>query len=75
VKFQTTAPSRAEKTTAGPKNSRSTVPPTVLATAVPTRKNATKFQPAAHSTAQRGLSTRVATTVAIALAASWKPLV
>ncbi len=33
-----------------------------------------KFQNAAQSTACHGLSTRVATTVAIEFAASWNPL-
>ncbi len=46
----------------------------VLATAVPTRKAATKLKTAAHTTATAGVSTRVATTVAIELALSWKPL-
>ena len=43
--------------------------------AVPTKKNLTKLQPAAHSTAHRGRSTRVATTVAMEFAPSWKPFV
>ena len=49
--------------------------PTVLATAVPNRNAATKLKKAAHSTACPGESTRVATTVAIELAASWNPLI
>ena len=36
--------------------------------------NATKLNTAAHTTAVRGLSMRVETTVAIEFAASWKPL-
>ena len=46
----------------------------VLATWVPKTRNAMKLKAAAHITAWRGVSTRVATTVAIELAASWKPL-
>ena len=45
----------------------------VLATAVPKVKAATKLKNAAQITAMRGESTRVETTVAIELAASWKP--
>lgn len=53
----------------------STMPePTVLATAVPKTKAAMKLKNAAQTTACPGLSTRVETTVAIELAASWKPL-
>src|SRR5215510_7462822 len=48
-------------------------PPMVLATAVPRKKAATKLKKAAHSTANFGESTRVDTTVAMLLAASWKP--
>jgi hypothetical protein len=49
--------------------------PTVFATAVPTTRNAAKLNAAAHATATRGRRTWVATTVAMALAESWKPLV
>src|ERR671937_189752 len=45
----------------------------LAATLVP-RRRAAKFQNAAHTTAIRGDSTRVDTTVAIEFAASWKPL-
>ena len=48
--------------------------PTVLATAVPNVNAATKLKNAAQITALPGDSTRVETTVAIELAASWKPL-
>jgi hypothetical protein len=41
---------------------------------VPTTKTAPKLNTAAHSTAICGVKTRVATTVAIEFAASWKPL-
>src|SRR5207249_8416388 len=47
--------------------------PIVLATAVPMTKAATKLKKAAHRTAFCGERTRVETTVAIELAASWKP--
>src|SRR5579871_1339105 len=53
----------------------STIPfPTVLATWVPMTKAATKLKKAAQSTALVGDRTRVETTVAMELAASWKPL-
>src|SRR5437899_9730419 len=53
----------------------STTPlPTVLATCTPKPKAATKLKKAAHTTAWSGVSTRVDTTVAMELAASWKPL-
>src|SRR3977135_4128935 len=45
----------------------------VAATARPKTRRATKLKNAAQITAQCGLSTRVETTVAIELAASWKP--
>ena len=48
--------------------------PTVLATAVPKANAATKLKKAAQMTACPGVSTRVDTTVAIELAASWNPL-
>ena len=48
--------------------------PTVLATSCP-RKAPTKFMTAAMIRAMRGVSARVETDVAMALAASWKPLV
>ena len=48
--------------------------PTVLATAVPNPKAAAKLKNAAQTTARPGDSTRVETTVAMELAASWKPL-
>ena len=46
----------------------------MLATAVPKVNAATKLKNAAQMTACPGESTRVDTTVAIELAASWKPL-
>src|SRR5262245_47120956 len=48
--------------------------PTVFATAVPNVNAAMKLKNAAHTTALPGVSTRVETTVAMELAASWKPL-
>ena len=48
--------------------------PTVLATLVP-KKAPTRLATAAMSRAMRGVSARVDTEVAIALAESWKPLV
>ena len=53
----------------------STIPsPIVFATSWP-RSAPTKFMTAAISSARLGVRARVATAVAIALAASWKPLV
>ena len=69
------APMRPEKITEKVTTLRSTMPaPTVLATAVPKPKAAMKLKTAAQMTAWPGLRTRVETTVAIELAASWKPL-
>src|SRR5271167_4712210 len=48
--------------------------PMVVATAVPKTKAAMKFQNAAHTTARKGVRTRVDTTVAMELAASCQPL-
>ena len=47
----------------------------MFATCVPKIKKATKLKKAAQKTAIRGERTRVETTVAIELAASWKPFV
>src|SRR6266705_1326221 len=47
--------------------------PTVFATASP-ESAPTKLKTAANRTAMRGVKTRVETTVAMELAASWKPL-
>ena len=47
----------------------------VDATWVPKTRKATKLKKAAQATARRGVSTRVDTTVAMELAASWKPFV
>ena len=48
--------------------------PMVFATASPRTRNAMKLKKAAHTTAAPGESTRVETTVAMELAASWNPL-
>jgi hypothetical protein len=69
------APANPAKITVMVTMPRSTMPdPTVWATAVPNPNAATKLKNAAHTTALPGDSTRVDTTVAIELAASWKPL-
>ena len=69
------APARPPNTTAKVTIRMSIMPaPTVLATAVPNAKAATKLKNAAQMTALPGESTRVDTTVAIEFAASWKPL-
>src|SRR5678816_3835862 len=68
------APRRPARTTSLVTTLRSIMPaPIVLATLVPSTKAATKLKKAAHSTAFCGDSTRVDTTVAMELAASWKP--
>src|SRR4029453_10002078 len=74
-RFQEMAPTSPAKTTASETTAESTVLPTVLATAVWNTKKAAKLKNAAQITAIRGVRTRVETTVAIELAASWKPLV
>ena len=75
TRFQTTAPTRAARTTCSVTRSVLTMPsPTVLATLVETSAPR-RLRPAAMSTATRGESARVDTDVAIALAVSWKPLV
>src|ERR1019366_2778912 len=73
-KFQEIAPSRpAIRTYSLTISMRTKPPPMVLATAVPKINAATKFQNAAHRTAQSGFRTRVETIVAIELAASCQP--
>src|SRR5512140_915864 len=82
ARFQAMAPTRDEKITASTNAdpcalSRSNwmIPfPIVLATWSPPPNAAMKLKNAAQATATVGASTRVETTVAIELAASWKPL-
>src|SRR5262245_44089988 len=74
MRFQKIAPRRPARTTSWLTTERSIIPLLrVLATWVPRTKAATKLKKAAHSTAFWGESTRVETTVAMELAASWKP--
>ena len=69
------APTSPAKTTPIDSTSGSTTPVAIVAaTTVPNTRKATKLKNAAQITASRGESTRVDTTVAIELAASWKPL-
>ena len=69
------APTRPANTTPIVSTSGSTTPVAmVAATTVPNTRKATKLKNAAQITARRGDRTRVETTVAIELAASWKPL-
>jgi hypothetical protein len=71
MRSQTVAPISPAKITAKVTIEMSTIPdPTVLATAVPKVKAATKLKNAAQMTALPGDSTRVDTTVAIEFAAS-----
>ena len=75
IRSQTIAPVSPPKITAKVTTSMSIIPePTVVATAVPKVNAATKLKKAAQMTALPGESTRVDTTVAIELAASWNPL-
>ena len=75
IRSQMIAPVRPPKMTANVTMWMSIMPaPTVLATAVPKVKAATKLKNAAQMTALPGERTRVDTTVAIEFAASWNPL-
>src|SRR5262245_16770647 len=75
IRFQMIAPSRPERITADVTSDCRIIPaPTVFATAVPKKNTAAKLKNAAQATACTGESTRVETTVAMELAASWKPL-
>src|SRR4029079_2451407 len=69
------APASPAKTTAIERTLGSTTPVAMVgATLVPNTRKAMKLNAAAHTTAKPGVSTRVATTVAMEFAASWKPL-
>src|SRR5713101_4214615 len=73
-KSHTIAPAKPAMTTYWVTSSSRIIPlPMVLATAVPRRNAATKLKKAAQITASLGDKTRVDTTVAMLLAASWKP--
>ena len=77
IRFQAIAPSSPASTITSPcvAGSAATITSlTVWATSWP-RNAPTKFMTAARISATRGVSARVETEVAIALAASWKPLV
>ena len=69
------APIRPAKITPIDSASGSTTPVAIVAaTTVPNTRKAAKLKKAAQMTASRGDRTRVDTTVAIELAASWNPL-
>src|SRR2546428_13177980 len=73
-RFQAMAPSNAARTDRGLIRSEATMSlPTVFATAVVTNAPA-RFAADATSTAIRGVSARVETDVATALAGSWNPM-
>ena len=76
MRFHAIAPTRAAKTTTSPCVSvgGAMMSAMVLATFVDTRAP-TRFMAAAIARATRGVNARVDTAVAIALAASWNPLV
>ena len=72
IRFQEMAPVRPPRMTHWSTTGAATTPlPTVFATLTPNPKAATKLNTAAHATACIGMSTRVDTTVAMELAASW----
>jgi hypothetical protein len=75
--FHTIAPTRPAKTTLNPvvpAGGLMTPLPTVAATCPP-RNEPIRLPTAATTSATRGLSARVETEVAMALAASWNPFV
>ena len=80
MRFQTIAPTMADSTMTRPRwvlraSVMSMIPlPMVSATSVPSMAP-TRLNPAAMIRAARGVSARVETEVAMALAASWKPFV
>src|SRR6266446_3375887 len=75
IRSHTIAPKSPARITHSSTTAVSTTPfPTVRATLTPKPNAATKLKNAAQTTACKGVSTRVDTTVAIELAASWKPL-
>jgi hypothetical protein len=77
VRFHAIAPIRPASTTdrpGRPEGSVTTPLPTVAAT-LPPRNDPPRLPTAAMSSATRGVRARVDTEVAMALAASWKPLV
>jgi len=74
VRFHAIAPISPANTTASLTAVGSMILPTVLATCVRKTRKAMKLKKAAQTTASLGFSTLVETTVAIELAASWKPL-
>ena len=74
--FHATAPvSAAPRTGITSSDGTVTMPAIVLATAVPSSSGPSTLPTAASTTALPGRAARVATSVAIAFAASWTPLV
>ena len=74
IRFQVIAASSVATTATWVASCGSTSPaPTVFATAVPVSAPS-EVERGGHQDRLRGLSTRVATTVAMAFAVSWKPL-
>src|SRR5262249_57023758 len=75
IRSQAIAPMRPARIVHWSTTLASTTPlPTVFATCTPKPKAAMKLKKAAHTTAWSGVKTRVETTVAMELAASWKRL-
>src|SRR3989441_9802554 len=74
MRFQVMAPKSPARSTCWFISSMCTMPlPMVLATAVPKKKAAIKFQKAAHRTARKSVSTRGENTGAMGVAASCQP--
>src|SRR5207253_8801273 len=74
MRFHAIAPSSPAKITFGVTISVRMIPFWIaLATSSPAVNAAVKLKNAAHTTAARGLNTRVPTIVAMELAESWKP--
>src|SRR6188472_797905 len=74
MRFQTIAPISAQMRTSCEAILGSTSPEAIVDATVVPHNAPIRFVVAAITTACRGVSTRVATTVAIELAVSWKPL-
>ena len=77
MRFQPVAPTRAAATSHSPSTpvGVSMIPEPIVAATLPPKKAPTRLAIAAMPRATRGVSARVETEVAMALAASWKPLV
>src|SRR3954470_12865962 len=77
MRFQPVAPTRAAATSHSPLTpvGASMMPEPIVAATLPPKKAPNRFAIAAIASATRGVRARVEIEVAMALAASWKPLV